>query len=89
MLAASPLPSKIGRKGGLITYVLENYNVKDLKMYSDSESWEGQFLEISGNGLKTKLLLSNLYVPPRTSNDFSNFKNDYIVRKPCFCSLQF
>ena len=66
-----------GTKGGLITYIQENYNVKDLESYSDCDSWEGQFLEISGNGLRSKLLLSNIYVPPRTTNDFIEFETNF------------
>ena len=65
-------------KGGLITYVLTDFRVTDLNLYSDSKSWEGQFLEITGNDLRTKLLLSNLYVPPRTPEDFNEFQNNFI-----------
>ena len=75
--SAFPLTCKTGTKGGLITYVQENYTVKDLKLYSDSKSWEGQFLEVFGNGLRGKLLLSNIYRPPRTSNDFNVFQNNF------------
>ena len=55
-----PLTRKVGMKGGLITYIDANYRVKDLDLYTDSMSWEGQFLEVSGNNLRSKLLLSNL-----------------------------
>ena len=75
--SAFPLPRKVGKKGGLVTYIDENYKIKDLDLYSDSLTWEGQFFEISGNGLRTKLLLCNLYIPPRTTNDFNNFTNEF------------
>ena len=71
------LTRKISSKGGLITYILEDYKVKELDLYTDSLSWEGQFFEISGNGLRTKLLLSNIYVPPRTPSEFSEFENNF------------
>ena len=64
-------------KGGLVTFIDQNYRVKDLDLYEDSETWEGQFFEINGNGLKSKLLLCNLYVPPRTSDDFMTFENNF------------
>ena len=70
--SAFPLPRNVGMKGGLVTYINENFKVKELDHhYVDSMSWEGQFFEINGNGLISKLLLSNLYIPPRTSEDFS------------------
>ena len=75
---AYPLTKKTGSKGGLIVYLLEDYIVKDLNLYIDSKSWEGQFLEVQGNGLKSKLLLNNLYVPPRTSTEFTIFTNDFL-----------
>ena len=74
---AFPLTCKVGRKGGLLTYIQKDYRVSDLNLYSDSRSWEGQFFEICGNGLRTKLLLGNLYVPPRTSQDFTEYKNNF------------
>ena len=37
------LTRKCGRKGGLVTYILEDYKVIDLELYTDSQSWEGQF----------------------------------------------
>ena len=68
----------MGVKGGLVTYINENFKVKELDHhYVDSMSWEGQFFEIYGNGLKSKLLLSNLYIPPRTSEDFSIFETNF------------
>ena len=76
--SAFPLPRITGMKGGLVTYILEDYKVKELSLYEDSESWEGQFLEIHGNGLRSKLLLSNLYVPPRTTNEFKEFEDSFL-----------
>ena len=75
--SAFPLPHKVSMKGGLVTYVNENYRVKELDFYEDSTCWEAQFFEINGNGLNNKLLLSNLYVPPRTTNEFLTFKSNF------------
>ena len=72
-----PLTKRVSRKGGLITFILEDYKVKDLDLYQDSTSWEGQFFELKGNGLRTKLLLSNLYIPPRTTNEFDEFTTNF------------
>ena len=37
------LPCKVSMKGGLVTYINENYRTKELDLYEDSTSWEGQF----------------------------------------------
>ena len=75
--SAFPLTNRVSKKGGLVTYILEDYKVKDLDLYQDSDSWEGQFFELQGNGLRTKLLLSNLYIPPRTTNEFTEFTSNF------------
>ena len=75
---AYTLTQKTGTKGGLISYILNDYTVKDLNLYVESKSWEGQFLEVQGNGLKSKLILNNLYVPPRSSNEFTEFTNAFL-----------
>ena len=75
---AFPLTSRVSNKGGLVTFILEDYKIKDLDLYKDSKSWEGQFFELKGNGLKSKLLLSNIYVPPRNSEEFVEFKTHFL-----------
>ena len=47
-------------------------------MYIDSRDWEGQFLEISGHGLKSKLLLANIYHPPRDLLCLENFIGAFV-----------
>ena len=54
-----------------------SYKIKDLDLYVDSKSWEGQFFELKGNGLKYKLLLSNIYFPLRPSEEFVDVKNHF------------
>ena len=39
--SAFPLPRKVGMKGGLVTYINENFKIKELDLYEDSFSWEG------------------------------------------------
>ena len=55
--------------GGLIIYVHERFQVKELDIYKKSSLWEGQFLELSGGGLTNRLKLCNIYRPPRDRND--------------------
>ena len=56
--------SSVGRKGGLITYLNDKFAYK-LKSNHESSNWEGQFIEISGNGLNKYIILGNIYRPPR------------------------
>ena len=79
--SAFPLTCKVSRKGGLVTYIQENYRVKELDLYSDSKSWEGQFFEIHSNGLRNKLLLSNLYRPPRSTEHVIEFENKQLTNR--------
>ena len=57
---AFSLTKKVGAKGGLVTYLLKDYSTTDLGLYQDSNTWEGQFLELNGNGLKSNLAIVNL-----------------------------
>ena len=69
--------SIVGRKGGLITFLNNKYNYKTLSHQNLSTIWEGQFLEINGFELNKKLLLGNIYRPPRNSQENYNiFMND-------------
>ena len=61
--SAFHLSRKVGMKGGLITYLHKDFQAKEIDLYEDSKVWEGQFLEISGSNMNTKLLLGNIYVP--------------------------
>ena len=54
--------------GGLVIYLKKEYTYKILSLYKDSDIWEGQFLEISGNTLKGKIIIGNIYRPPRDIN---------------------
>ena len=56
--------SSVGRKGGLITYHNDKFPYK-LKSNHESSDWEGQFIEISGDGINRNIILSNIYRPPR------------------------
>ena len=61
--------SNIGRKGGLITFLNDNFTYRIITHNNTSLNWESQFLEISGNGLNKKTLIGNIYRPPRDLQD--------------------
>ena len=53
--------------------VLNKYCVLNLELYKDSLCYEAQYIEISGNGLKTKIALGNIYRPPRPGAQLKEF----------------
>ena len=72
-----PQFSSIGRKGGLITYLNDRYKYKIKINHDASTLWEGQFLEISGNGLNKRIILGNIYRRPRDLiENYNIFIND-------------
>ena len=56
---------KSSSKGRLVIYLHENFTYSIVALYERSDVWEGQFIHISGNNLSYKLLLGNVYRPPR------------------------
>ena len=51
--------------GGLAIYVNSMFNYTSLPLFNGSNIWEGQFLEISKHDLNKKIIIGNLYRPPR------------------------
>ena len=54
---------------GLAVYLNEKYDHKILPLYEKSAVWEGLFLEITGHSLEHKIMLGNIYRPPRERNE--------------------
>ncbi len=68
--------------GGLITYLHNDYKGKKVNIYKKSKSklWEGQYITITGDRLKKKLNISNIYRPPKHNNNnqtITNFINEF------------
>ena len=67
----------ISRKGGLIIFLHNDYSYDILVNVKDSTIWEGQVIEIRSKNLKRNIILSNIYRPPRNSNEnISSFINE-------------
>ena len=58
--------------GGVITYVDNAYEVSVLKKINSSNVWEGLFLELNHESIKNKIIVGNLYKPPRDNNNAAN-----------------
>jgi len=68
--------------GGLITYLHNDYKGKKVNLYKKSKSklWEGQHITITGDRLKNKLSISNIYRPPKYNNNnltITNFMKEF------------
>ena len=64
--------------GGLAIYVNSMFNYTSLSLFNGSNIWEGQFLEISKHDLNKKIIIGNLYRPPRDiNNNYQTFINEF------------
>ena len=64
-----PLGATCSSHSGLVIYLHQNYQYIVRDLYSSNKNWEGQFIDVFGNGLKQKITLCNIYRPPRDRND--------------------
>ena len=64
--------------GGLAIYVNSMFNYTSLSLFNRSNIWEGQFLEISKHDFNKKIIIGNLYRPPRDiNNNYQTFINEF------------
>ena len=54
---------------GVITYVQDTYDVTIKILVSTSNLWDGLFLEIKHENLKNKIIVGNIYKPPKDNNN--------------------
>ena len=68
------LPATCSSHSGLAIYLHDSYQFSQVNFNYTKHLWEGLLMEISGNGLKKKISLANIYRPPRDrNNDVSIF----------------
>ena len=58
--------------GGLITYVDDKHDEQVKKTVDDSNIWEGLFLELKHSSFLNKIIIGNVYKPPRDNNSARN-----------------
>ena len=49
-------------------YVHSKYKYVSLDYYTESNIWEGLFVEVSGNSLESNIIIGNIYKPPKNNN---------------------
>ena len=60
--------SRCSEHGGLIIYLLDEFTYHLKNVYESSTRWEGLFLDIQHENMKTKAVIGNIYRPPRNNN---------------------
>ena len=66
--------SKCTRHGGLIIYLHDEYTYKLRNMYTQSDIWEGLFIDVSGQNLRRPITIGNIYKPPHNNNNNANIE---------------
>ena len=64
--------------GGLAIYVMKDFKYTLLThLYTVSDVWEGQFIELSGSNINRKIIIGNIYRPPRDiEQNYRTFINE-------------
>ena len=70
------------QKGGLVTYVNSDYDAFKSIIGSQSDSWEGLYVDIKNEATKFHLVLGNIYKPPRNNNNNANIERFTNELKP-------
>ena len=73
--------------GGVVTYVDNTYDVTVRAQVNNSDIWDGLFLEISHENLKNKIIVGNIYKPPKDNNNSANFKGFVSQLEPILSDL--
>ena len=58
--------------GGVVTYVDNSYDVTIKAQVNNSDIWDGLFLEIKHENMKNKIIVGNIYKPPKDNNNCGN-----------------
>ena len=67
-------PGNLGRKSGLVIYLNDKYRYDIKCQYNKLLTWEGQFIQITGDTMNKNIILGHIYRSPRGSNDnYSDF----------------
>ena len=80
--------SKCTRHGGLIIYLHEEYTYKLRNMFTQSDIWEGLFIDVSGQNLRRPLTIGNIYKPPHNKNNNANIERFLEDISPIINTLQ-
>ena len=80
--------SKCTRHGGLIIYLHEEYTYQLRNMYTQSDIWEGLFIDVSGQNPRRPITIGNIYKPPHNNNNNANIERFIEEILPIINTLQ-
>ena len=66
--------SKCTKHGGLMIYLNESYSYKIRNLFTNSNIWEGLFIDINGGILCRAFTIGNIYRPPYDNNNNANIQ---------------
>ena len=78
-----PQGKTCGQKGGLVTYIKDEFDSIKYNLDGISNIWEGLFVEVKHTDANFHLYLCNIYKPPRNNNNNQNiehFKSELVPR---------
>ena len=88
--------SKCTKHGGLMIYLNKSYSYKIRNLFTNSNIWEGLFIDINGGNLCRTFTIGNIYRPPHDNNNNANIKQfiselspitDIIQRKNTYAAI--
>ena len=82
-----PQGKQCGQKGGLITYTKTNYEIRKLDICPPSGIWEGLFVDAVCADTESRLIIGNIYKPPRNNNNNANIDQFITELSPVLESL--
>ena len=68
------LGKKCSAHSGLAIYLSDSFSYLIKSVHDDSELWDGMFIEVSGESLCDKIIIGNIYRPPRSNNNNKTIK---------------
>lgn len=69
-----PKGKTCGSKGGLVIYVRDIYDAQIMDICPQSEIWEGLFVDIRNDKTDSRIIVGNIYKPPRNNNNNTNIE---------------
>ena len=80
--------SKCTKHGGLMIYLNENYSYEIRNLYTNSNIWEGLFIDINGGNLCRTFTIGNIYRTPHDNNNNVNIQQFISELSPIIAILQ-
>ena len=69
-----PQGKKCGQKGGLVTYIRNEYDSLKVDVSQNSVLWECLFVSVTHKNTDSHLIIGNVYKPPRNNNNNTNIE---------------